>query len=220
MALARQAWVLAVAILLVPEGFAVESEFSHKLHLNVVGATCVSCHASALTSRTSQDSIVPQVETCQACHNGQTAPEVDTTWMAVSESEKRMFRFDHEFHLQLGNVTAIIRSAIENGDYLGESSSIRRLLNRDSTCEGCHRGLEEVDLATKMNLPVMSDCLVCHKEIDNPFSCEECHLPGSRLKPIDHTREFSDLHSTGKLSLDKATCLPCHGTNFACMGCH
>ena len=220
MGLLRRVWVPVLAVFLTAEGFATERKFSHRLHLKQVGVTCTGCHGSAATSRVATDRVLPQEEVCQACHDGKIAPNVDSTWLAAREVEARTFRFDHELHLKLGNVAAIIRSAIDGGSYLGESIDVRRLLSHDSTCQGCHRGLEETDLATNANLPTMSDCLVCHTEIDNPFSCEECHLPDSLLKPADHTREFIDLHSTGRLNLDKTTCLPCHGTNFACMGCH
>ena len=43
---------------------------------------------------------------------------------------------------------------------------------------------------------------------------------GVNLRPADHTREFIDTHSTGKINLDKQSCLPCHGRDFPCMGCH
>jgi hypothetical protein len=27
-------------------------------------------------------------------------------------------------------------------------------------------------------------------------------------------------HTSGKLNLDKASCVVCHGRNFRCLGCH
>ena len=220
MVLLRRVWIPLVLILFVADIFGAESKFSHQLHINQVGADCLICHGGATTSKAAADRILPEEDTCHSCHNGAIAPIVDTAWLTERETRKRTFYFNHEFHLKIGNVTAIIRSALDEGRHLGESVGIRRFLNHDNACQGCHRGLEEINLATQSNLPSMSDCLVCHSKIDNPFSCEECHLPGSKLKPADHTREFVDLHSTGKLNLNKTTCLPCHGTNFSCMGCH
>ncbi len=209
-----------MCLLVATQALAAETKFSHQLHLNKVGATCTICHSAASASKQAADRNLPTAETCLACHNGETTPSVDTAWLAERELKERTFRFNHEFHLKLGNVAAIIRAALDSGSYLGKADHMGRLLNSDNSCQSCHRGLEETDLASQANLPVMSDCLVCHTEIDNPFSCEECHLSGINLKPAGHTREFIDLHSTGKVNLDKATCLPCHGTNFACMGCH
>ena len=220
MALLRRGWIPLLGLLVATQALAAETKFSHQLHLNKVGATCTICHSAAATSKKAADRNLPKEETCLACHNGETAPTVDTAWLADRELEERTFRFNHESHLKLGNVAATIRAALDAGSYLGKAGDMRRLLNSDNICQSCHRGLEETDLASKANLPVMSDCLVCHTEIDNPFSCEECHLSGINLRPADHTRKFIDLHSTGKVNLDKTTCLPCHGTNFACMGCH
>ena len=216
----RQAWIPVAGLLLASGAFAADARFSHRLHLKQVGAACVVCHESAAASNAAEDRNLPREETCLACHNGETAPTVDTKWLARHEPDRRTFRFDHALHVKFDKIADVLRVALDAGSYLGETDGLRRLLDTDNACQGCHRGLEETDLASKENLPVMSDCLVCHPEIDNPFSCEKCHLPGVNLKPADHTREFVDLHSTGRLDFDKATCLPCHGTNFACMGCH
>ena len=194
--------------------------FSHQLHLNKVGVTCTVCHNSATTSKAATDRNLPQQETCLACHNGKTAPKVEISWLPEREIDERTYRFDHEFHTKLGNIAPLIAVMIDSGTYLGKHGDIRRHLDSDNECQACHRGLQETELAGKSNLPQMSDCLVCHSEIDNPFSCETCHLEGVNLKPASHTRTFIDQHSTGKLGLDKSSCLPCHGTNFACMGCH
>jgi hypothetical protein len=144
----------------------------------------------------------------------------DTSFLSQKEPAERTFRFNHEFHLQMGNVAPLLAAAIESGKYLGKPGDMLGRLNTDNACTACHRGLEETDVAAKANLPQMSDCLVCHSDIRNPFSCEKCHLEGVNLMPADHTRNFVDTHSTGRLGLDKTTCLPCHGRNFACMGCH
>ena len=67
----------------------------------------------------------------------------------------------------------------------------------------------------------MADCLVCHNKIDNPFSCEKCHTaPAVQLKPPSHTADYVDTHSSGKLQLDKPSCVICHGKEFTCLGCH
>ena len=154
------------------------------------------------------------------CHDGGGATPVDTTGVDERKIESRSYRFNHQFHLQLGNVAPLIAAAIDNGTYLGKAGDAREQLDTNDACQACHRGVEETDIATAAHLPHMPDCLVCHSEVDNPFSCEKCHLEGVELRPADHTRTFVDLHPTGKLGLDKQTCLPCHGRNFACMGCH
>ena len=197
-----------------------QPSFSHQLHLSKAATTCTVCHGSASSSKTASDRNLPQRKTCLACHNGETAPKVETSWLPEWKTGERSYRFDHEFHLKLGNIAPLIAVMLDSGAYLGKHGDIRRHLDSDNLCQACHRGLQETELAGKSNLPQMSDCLVCHSEIDNPFSCETCHLEGVNLRPASHNRTFVDQHSTGKLNLDKSSCLPCHGTNFACMGCH
>ncbi len=200
--------------------FAQELNFSHRLHLEETNATCNDCHSAARDSQAATDSLLPSKEKCAVCHEGGAATPINTAGIDSLKSGPRSFRFNHQFHLQLGNVAPLIAAAIDSGAYLGKSGEIREHLNTSDACQACHRGVGETDLATAAHLPRMPDCLVCHSEVDNPFSCEKCHLEGTTLRPAGHTREFIDLHSTGKIEYDKQTCLPCHGRNFACMGCH
>jgi hypothetical protein len=197
-----------------------ELNFSHRLHFEEAGATCTDCHDAAKDSQSATDSLLPSKEKCAVCHEGGAATPIDTAGMDGLKTKQRSYRFNHQFHLQLGNVAPLIAAAIDNGDYLGKTRNIRERLDTSDACQACHRGVGEADLATAAHLPRMPDCLVCHSEVDNPFSCEKCHLEGTTLRPTGHTREFIDLHSTGKIEYDKQTCLPCHGRNFACMGCH
>lgn len=194
--------------------------FSHQVHLRQDGVTCITCHQSATESTAATDANMPSEKICLSCHTGDAVPTVDASFLSEKEPAERSFRFNHEFHLGMGNVAPLLAAAIESGSYLGAPGDMALHLNTENTCEACHRGLREADVAGKANLPQMSDCLVCHSEIKNPFSCDKCHLEGVQLMPANHTRDFVDTHSTGRLGLDKATCLPCHGRNFACMGCH
>lgn len=197
-----------------------ELQFSHRVHFEEANATCIDCHESARESKAATDRLIPSAEKCAVCHEGGAATPIDTAGLEEFKTAPRSYRFSHEFHLQLGNVAPLIAAAIDNGSYLGKSGDAREHLDTSDFCQACHRGVKETDIATAAHLPRMSDCLVCHSEVDNPFSCEKCHLEGIDLRPADHTREFIDLHPTGKLNFDKQTCLPCHGRNFGCMGCH
>jgi hypothetical protein len=196
-------------------------EFSHKLHLGKVGLDCTFCHGSAESSNAATDNNLPSQEVCLACHNGQTAPSIDPSPLAHRAPAERIFWFNHELHLALGNPAPKIAAAIDTGKYLGHAGDIRARLDTENACMACHRGLAEAgQIDSKAHLPRMSDCLVCHDQVDNPFSCEKCHARDFALKPADHTRGFIDRHSTGKAGFDKLTCQPCHGRSFSCMGCH
>ena len=216
--MSRLAFLLAVSCVVVS---AAEAEFSHKLHVGGVGVACAACHASVAESDAAEDRNLPSSKVCLACHNGGEAPEIDVSALDEREPAERSFRFNHQFHLSMGDVAPAIAAAIDSGDYLGIVPDIRAELDRGGQCVGCHRGLSEADVVdSKIHLPGMADCLVCHNEIDNPFTCEKCHPADFQIKPADHTREFIDQHSTGKAGFNKLTCQPCHGRNFTCMGCH
>lgn len=194
--------------------------FPHQPHL-ARGLECQSCHPAAQQSSEAADHLLPDRQLCVVCHNGQTAREIDTAPLAAREPATRSYRFDHRFHLGLGNVAPLIAAAIDGGNYFGKPGDARQFLDTDNPCAACHRGLgESLAVDSKLHLPRMGDCIVCHTEIDNPFTCPDCHHADAELLPVDHTREFIELHSTGKIVLDKPSCLPCHGRNFPCMGCH
>jgi len=199
-------------------GFA--ADFSHKAHLALNGLECTSCHSAAPKSATAKDNLLPATTICQNCHDGNAGPDVDLSAWEAKQPAARTFEFNHEFHLAMGNVAPALAAAIDDGEYLGYPRGERAHLDTDNNCVACHRGLHESDkVDPSLHLPAMADCLVCHDQIDNPFTCEKCHGDVNVLPP-DHTRPFIDQHSTGKIGIDKVTCQPCHGRKFRCMGCH
>ena len=211
--------LLAFAALAAPL-IAQDWTFPHQTHL-AMGLDCDTCHSAAANSSEAGDDLLPNGALCQACHNGQTAPAIELAPLAERDPAVRTFRFDHSFHLALGEIAPLVAAAIDSGNYFGKPGDARRFLDNTGTCGACHRGLEEsTEVVAGAHMPQMADCIVCHTRIDNPFSCPECHIEGANLRPADHTREFIDTHSTGKAGLDKISCQPCHGRDFGCMGCH
>ena len=188
--------------------------FSHRVHLQM-GLACTECHTAAAASTKVQDNLLPAKQVCLACHKESELPVIPP------KPATKVSEFSHALHLKMGNVSPILAKAIDKKNYLQPPDDIRRHLNTSNPCEACHRGLEESDQVTPATLPQMADCLVCHAQIELPFSCETCHVKGAAfLKPATHVEHFLDLHSTGKMHLDKSTCALCHGREFTCMGCH
>ena len=185
--------------------------FSHRLHLGLK-LECTACHAAALTSTRPQDNLLPSKSACRSCHQDRTIPDPFTT---------RVAQFNHSLHLKMGNVAPLIASAIDRGKYLQPVGDIRRHLNSANACFACHRGIPESEQVAKANMPQMADCLVCHVKIENPYSCETCHLKGMELRPENHlVGSFIDIHSDRAKVPDKTGCAVCHGRQFTCMGCH
>ena len=184
--------------------------FSHKLHLSLE-LECITCHAAASGSTKASDNLLPAKAICLQCHEDAQIPAPPKTRVAF---------FSHARHLRMGNLAPLIAAAIDKGNYLQPPGDIRRHLNTPDACQACHRGLAESAMVTPAAMPQMADCLVCHTEIDNPFSCEKCHAKDAPLKPASHLPGFLSDHTSGRLSLDKASCVVCHGRNFRCLGCH
>jgi hypothetical protein len=198
-----------------------KNQFSHRRHLALNGVSCEDCHYSALSSRLSTDDNLPRPETCLACHDGLHAMKHDEGEKAyVFKSASRTLKFSHQQHLALGNVAPALAAAIDSGTYLSPTRPAREQLETENACMACHRGLVESDATGPANHPQMADCLVCHTTIDAPFSCELCHTAEAKIKPVSHTPNFIDLHSSRNAKLDKPSCKICHGVGFRCMGCH
>ncbi len=211
--------LLALAALAAPL-MAQHWAFPHRTHL-ALDLDCGTCHGAAEGSSQSGDNLLPGGALCETCHDGKTAPAGAAAPLAERGHAPRTFRFDHSLHLGLGEIAPLIAAAIDSGNYFGKPGDARRFLDDASACGACHRGLQEsTEVASGAHMPQMADCIVCHTRIDNPFTCPECHIEGADLRPADHTRDFIDTHSTGEPELDKIACQPCHGRDFACMGCH
>ena len=201
---------LLVCGLLLGTAAAQTRPFSHKLHLRLK-MQCVTCHAAAPSSTRAPDNLMPSRKICLNCHKAAAIP---------APPGARVDRFNHQLHLKMGNAAPVIAAAIDSGAYLSPPGEIRARLNTKNACEACHRGMEESEAVSRANMPQMADCLVCHNQIEVPFSCEKCHDHVESLKPASHTDQFIEQHSTGKAGFDKASCAVCHGRTFRCMGCH
>jgi hypothetical protein len=115
----------------------------------------------------------------------------------------------------------VIAKALESGAYLGKKTDVHAAdLNTRNACAACHRGLERFDKVSLAAFPKMADCLVCHNQVDPPFSCDKCHDANANLKPATHTNDWLERHSSKATPKDKESCAVCHGREFTCLGCH
>ena len=145
---------------------------------------------------------------------------LNSLFCTISAQPPPLKEFSHKKHLQLGNVAPVIANAIDKGTYLGKAGDIRSHLNGTNPCLACHRGMDESERVSSVNMPQMADCLVCHNKVDPPFSCEFCHPASAKLKPANHTADFLDTHTKKNAGLDFPSCAVCHGRKFTCLGCH
>ena len=199
-----------LAVILLGWGAVNAAPFSHKVHLSLELA-CTECHTAAAASTKAADNLLPAKAVCLQCHEDAQVPLPPKTSVAF---------FNHALHLKMGNVAPLVAAAIDKKTYLQPPGDTRSHLNTLDPCQACHRGLPESDQVSPAAMPRMADCLVCHTEIDNPFSCGKCHAKDARLKPVSHVPGYLSSHTSGKLNLDKPSCVVCHGRSFRCLGCH
>ena len=198
--------------------------FSHSAHIKTVGLACVQCHTSVAESRSAQDLNLPQPKTCGLCHSEEDGDQRGKVSDFTPQVPARPVHFSHEQHLRIPDLVARIMSALATGRYPeGDPAAIRRQIDSEEVCTGCHRGLEATDLGRRENYPLMSDCLVCHQPKGNAMAeCRTCHVPEFNLLPTDHrTATFFDEHSAEDHSYEVARCRQCHTPGFnPCSQCH
>ncbi len=185
--------------------------FSHKKHLGL-SLECVGCHEGAKTSEKAGDVLLPSGSVCTQCHA--PAPVKEPAELLVT-------KFNHKLHNSIPNINQVILAAIRSGDYLAPASEelVDRLQGAEG-CGACHRGLVESEAVTKAVFPHMADCLVCHSDIEPPFSCEKCHDASAELMPASHTPDYLESHSRPGALRETDSCAICHGREFTCLGCH
>lgn len=208
--------------------------FNHKKHVQELKQSCKVCHAATYSSLDSADSMLPKpTETCDSCH------DVD--------------------HSDLKNVKAGTEA---NGQckwcHLGDSAGVggkvaavvipkpnlrfphKKHLDRNVQCGQCHGRIEELELATREQLPRMAGCFTCHQmsgaaQGEAKSNCDNCHLtepsgklalqfgagmliPPQWLHNAAHTADWIERHKSIAAD-DSAFCGSCHSTNF-CTDCH
>jgi hypothetical protein len=75
-----------------PQRFFTAALFSHTAHNTV---QCEECHAAALTSTSGNDLLMPNIGTCQRCHDGQSRPQGPALSSGHAESGCSLC---HEYH--------------------------------------------------------------------------------------------------------------------------
>ncbi len=210
--------------------------FSHRDHRGQAGR-CLACHAAALSSGSARDRLLPAEQDCTRCHDIQAAregrfadppgnchvchPGFDRTVHRAPEASlvpASNLIFSHARHLE-----RMVRSGVD----------------ASAACAACHGDVEEGGLATRQDLPVMANCLVCHDGRRASAACVTCHLParpgrGARLETafgsgtlrpgpgnpfgLDHGPRYDAAHSLMALAR-RDQCLACHAES-SCQSCH
>lgn len=214
--------------------------FNHKLHLTKIqGTTCATCHPGALTSANAGDRLLPPPTKCDNCHLSD-----HTNLGAVTEGPDAEGKcaFCHVGYREGdGNKVAPLHLPPPNLVFNHQKHAARNI-----GCAQCHGAVQELELATRDQMPRMRGCFNCHvfpeasARGSAKSDCTTCHItarPGDpksgRLKVVfaqgaltpprwlrgsQHTPDWLERHRKVAGS-DSAFCANCHKEEM-CVDCH
>lgn len=167
--------------------------FSHKAHIEDVGAECVQCHQTLFAESVRGIKKGPSMkEICSQCHNGTDArSEV----LAGFSDEKKYVKttlplFSHTKHNQ-----------------------------HTEKCNACHTDIYK-KVNQIQTPPPMDQCMGCHNDHRADSDCKVCHEHPEELKPKSHTARWVYRNGHGKKArLNQKECRDCH-TEQQCTACH
>jgi hypothetical protein len=208
---------------------------SHKVHALQMKMPCVRCHAAAATSTKSADWLLPtKHEACTACHS------IDEASPGKKDDPGARCDFCH-----LGAVstfaggawsTTVVRLQIPTANL---KMSHKAHADGGVTCQQCHGEVQNLELATRDQMPRMKGCLTCHTAggtAKAKTDCVTCHvtdktgitlqtmfpsgtlMPPKWLKNASHGADWDERHKR-VAGLDSAFCGNCHREQ-TCTDCH
>jgi Cytochrome c7 and related cytochrome c len=206
--------------------------FDHARHARR-GITCDRCHAAAWTSTVAKDSLLPGEAACRACH----AIDRDNPARAVAAGQPpaRCDACHPGFVPPPGPAGRFATPPQVSIPTAALKFNHRLHGTRGIACALCHTGVEEVALATTLQLPRMGLCLGCHDGRQATARCAACHVtlpdgrlrtefpagslaPSGSLRGVDaHTVAFRTDHRTA--GRDERYCATCHKQS-ECTECH
>lgn len=208
--------------------------FNHKKHVKKLHLACTSCHARAKTSHSSRDSLLPSPTLCDGCHHTDHS-NLD----AVQTKGAALIGQCGYCHVgyRKGDGNRVERQLIPR-PHLRFDHAVHAA--RNIGCQQCHGAVQNLELATRDQMPRMRGCFHCH-QMPPPAqgkargSCTTCHLRGSGglLKTHFPTGVLSPpswLHNAGHgpgwlqrhrsvAANDSQLCATCHSERY-CTDCH
>jgi hypothetical protein len=210
--------------------------FNHKLHVGTQGLKCETCHKNATTSESVADSLLPKATTCDTCH-GSDHESVEAVEAGDDATGKCGF-----CHVGWkdgdGNRVAKVVVPTPNMIFNHKKHAARNI-----GCRQCHGEVQELELATRDQMPRMRGCFGCHQQPDSArgdaqSACTTCHLKGGAseggklktsfatgvmspprwLHNAQHSPDFIQRHKL-VAAADSQFCANCHKEDF-CVACH
>jgi hypothetical protein len=210
--------------------------FNHKFHVQTQKLKCESCHKGALTSQSVQDVLTPKPALCDGCHGTDHA---DLNKVQAGDDDSGKCGFCHVGYQPAdGNRVAKFQIPRPNMVF-----NHQKHLTRNINCQQCHGDVQELELATRDQMPRMRGCFGCHQQPDAArgdakSACDTCHIKGGateggRLKTVfasgtmnpprwlhnaQHAPDFIQRHKYVAAN-DSQFCANCHKEEY-CVACH
>ncbi|HEY1537217.1 MAG TPA: cytochrome c3 family protein, partial [Polyangiaceae bacterium] len=149
--------------------------FNHQRHVKELGMSCTTCHEKTRTSHDAAESMLPKATRCDACHGSD-----HRDLLRVRPDPKEQIGQCAFCHMgysgSAGNRVAPLSLPKPNLRF----DHARHVL-RNIGCPQCHGAVENLELATRDQLPRMRGCFNCH-QAPAPSAgrarsdCRTCHL--------------------------------------------
>jgi len=177
-----------------------QESFPHGRHAGLF-PSCTACHAGIETGDASQFVSV-EPATCQACHDGQTAPQV--SWTGRGETEPTNRRSVHPGHPQLPCETCHRPP--------GASGAMEVQAATFDNCKVCHEPEAEFHQADDNN------CYQCHVPLTEATGLTAAQIAAFPKPPSHSSAEFISTHGV-TANEDVMSCSVCHARE-SCTLCH
>jgi hypothetical protein len=208
--------------------------FNHRKHVKELKLSCTTCHDRAKTSKKSQDSLLPKPTRCDPCH--MTNHRNLSTVSQDGDDVIGQCGFCH-IGYKPGDGNKVARLSIPKPNLRMNHAAHAR---RNIGCGQCHGNVENVELATRDQLPRMRGCFGCH-QMPAPArgqakgACTTCHvtepsglvktsfatgrlLPPRWLHDAGHGVDWIERHKR-IAGNDSKMCSSCHSEKY-CVDCH
>ncbi len=208
--------------------------FNHKKHVRELNIVCTACHDRAKTSRVSVDRLLPPGSRCDACH-GSDHRDLNAVKADGAELMSQCGFCHIGYKPSDGNKVARFVLPRPN---LKMNHAVH--FRKNIGCAQCHGNVENIELATRDQLPRMRGCFSCH-QMPAPArgkakgECENCHLtergglmktrfasgklvPPRWLHDAGHSADWIERHKQ-VAGNDSKMCGSCHTERY-CTDCH
>jgi hypothetical protein len=207
--------------------------FNHKKHVKELKAKCTVCHGKVTASQSAQDVLLPAGTACDTCHD---TDHSDPKHVKPGSDEMGQCAFCHlGYSASSGNHVAKLDMPRANMNFNHKAH-----LDHNVQCGQCHGSVDQLELATRDQLPRMKGCFGCHQmtgaaQGKAKSTCETCHLrepdgtmqtmfASGELKPprwlanAEHTPDWIERHKR-VAGDDGQLCATCHSERY-CTDCH